>query len=109
MLGGKRTSSKASFYVSITKSLVYYDSCHPDSQVTDFAMGFELSIKYSTSIFFFNVLSSPLSSYRLKSGSHSGKLKGNGPLEHLVFNGSTAVVKQCAEIILIRLGQSDAK
>lgn len=31
------------------------------------------------------------------------------PLEHLVFNGSTAVVKQCAEIILIRLGQSDDK
>lgn len=26
-----------------------------------------------------------------------------------MFNGSTAVVKQCAEIILIRLGQSDDK
>lgn len=71
-------------------------------------MGFELSFKYSTSIFL-NVLSSPLSSYRLKSRSHSGKLRGSGPPEHLVFNGSTAVVKQCAEIILIRLGQSDDK
>lgn len=58
---------------------------------------------------FLNVLSNPQSSYCLKSGSHSGKLKGTGPLEHLVFNGSTAVVKQCAEIILIRLGQSDDK
>lgn len=26
-----------------------------------------------------------------------------------MFNGSTAVVKQCAEIILIRLGQPDDK
>lgn len=56
-----------------------------------------------------NLLSSPLSSYCLKSGSRSGKLKGNVPLEHLVFNGSAAVVKQCAEIILIKLGQSDDK
>lgn len=71
-------------------------------------MGFELSITYSTFIFL-SVLSSPLSSYYLKSGSRSGKLKRNGPLEHLAFNGFTAVVKQCAEIILIRLGQSDDK
>lgn len=41
--------------------------------------------------------------------SRSRRLKGNGPPEHLVFNGSTAVMKQCAEIILIRLGQSDNK
>lgn len=37
---------------------------------------------------------------------HSRRRKGDGFQKHLVFNGATAVVKQCAEIILIRLGQS---
>lgn len=49
----------------------------------------------------------PTESPLLKSSRSQWETEGEvGRQQHLAFNGSEAGVKQCAEIILIRLGQS---
>lgn len=78
-------------------------SCH---KMTYLMIDFEEPIKPSTSVSQKNVLCSSLSNHCWKVTGHSGRQLEMGLQKHLAFNGFVAVVKQCAEIILIRLGQS---
>lgn len=83
------------------------DNAHSCHKMTDFIMDFEKPRKPSTSVcqkMFWVVTTESL---LLKSNRSQWEAEQEmGLQKHLAFNGPVAAVKQCAEIILIRLGQA---